>query len=84
MQMRPLLIKGEFMVEGVSDRASKVYDAMKGAGITSEEKMVNVDRIVNLSKLGKNFVVQALQELQQKGYVKRVAREKSAGYYLLK
>ncbi len=72
------------MVEGVSDKANKVYDAMKAAGITSEDKMVNVDRVVSLSKLGKNFVLNALQELQQKGFAKRVAREKSAGYYLVK
>ena len=35
-------------------------------------------------KMPKNFVLQALQELMGKGYVKRKAREKAAGYWILK
>jgi len=68
----------------VSDRANKVYDAMKAAGITSEEKMRDAEAITKMSKMPKNMVLQALQELQSKGYVKRRAREKAAGYYLVK
>ncbi len=71
-------------LEDVSDRANKVYDAMKAAGITAEEKMRDADAITKMAKLPKNFVLQALQELQSKGYVKRKAREKAAGYYLVK
>jgi len=63
--------------------AEKVYNAMKGAGLESEDKMANADRIVGLAKAPKNFVLRALDELQSKGLVKRKAREKSAGYYLL-
>jgi len=36
------------------------------------------------SQMGKGVVNNALQELQNKGYVKRVARQKSAGYYIIK
>jgi DNA-binding IscR family transcriptional regulator len=68
----------------VSDRSNKVYDAMKAAGITSEDKMRDAEAITKMSKLPKNFVLQALQELQAKGYARRKAREKAAGYYLLK
>lgn len=71
------------MPEGLSMYAEKVYNAMKSAGIDAEEKMANADRIVGLAKAPKNFVLRALDELQSKGLVKRKAREKSAGYYLV-
>lgn len=71
-------------LEDVSDRANKVYDTMKSAGVTAEDKMRDADAITKMAKLGKNFVIQALQELQAKGYVKRKAREKAAGYYIVK
>ena len=63
--------------------AEKVFNAMKAAGLDSEEKMANADRIVGLAKAPKNFVLRALDELQAKGLVKRKAREKAAGYYLI-
>ena len=71
-------------LEDVSDRSNKVYETMKSAGITGEDKMRDAEAITKLSKLPKNFVLQALQELQSKGYVKRKAREKAAGYYLVR
>lgn len=71
------------MPEGLSMYAEKVYNAMKGAGLDSEEKMANADRIVGLAKAPKNFVLRALDELQSKGLVKRKAREKAAGYYII-
>jgi len=71
-------------LEDVTDRANKVYEAMKSAGITVEEKMRDAEAITKMSKLPKNFVLQALQELQSKGYARRKAREKAAGYYLIK
>ncbi|OGS62198.1 MAG: transcriptional regulator [Euryarchaeota archaeon RBG_19FT_COMBO_69_17] len=70
--------------EDVSDRSNKVYDAMKAAGVTAEDKMRDAEAITKMSKLPKNMVLQALQELQAKGYVKRRAREKAAGYYIVK
>ncbi len=71
-------------LEGISDRANKVYDAMKSAGLTTEDKMRDADQITNMSKLPKNMTLNALQELMAKGYVKRKAREKAAGYYIVK
>ncbi len=71
-------------IEGISDRANKVYDTMKSAGFTSEDKMRDADHITKMAKLPKSFVLQALQELEAKGYAKRRAREKAAGYYLIK
>lgn len=63
--------------------AEKVYNAMKTAGMDSEEKMATAERIVGLAKAPKNFVLRALDELQAKGLVRRRAREKAAGYWLL-
>ena len=57
---------------------------MKAAGVTAEDKMRDAEAITKMSKLPKNMVLQALQELQAKGYVKRRAREKAAGYYIVK
>jgi len=71
-------------LEDVSDRANKVYDAMKSAGATSEDKMKDADAITKIAKLPKGMVLSALQELEAKRYAKRRAREKAAGYYLLK
>ena len=71
-------------LEDVSDRANKVYDVMKSAGLTSEDRMKDAAQITHMARLPKNFVLQALQELMSKGYVKRKAREKAAGYFLLK
>ena len=72
------------MPDDTSDRATKVYDVMKVAGFTSEDRMRDADAITKMSKLPKGMVLQALQELEAKGYVKRRAREKAAGYYTLK
>jgi hypothetical protein len=71
------------MPEGLSMYAEKVYNAMKAAEIDSEDKMANAERIVGLTKAPKNFVLRSLDELQAKGLVKRKAREKSAGYYIV-
>ena len=71
------------MLEGVSDRANKVYEAMKSAGVVGEERITNADRITKMCRMPKNMVMAALQELEQKGYAKRKAREKAAGYFLL-
>lgn len=64
--------------------ALKVYKAMKDLAYTAEEKMGTAERITQAAKLPKNMVLNALQELQVKGWVRRKVREKAAGYYLLK
>ncbi|MEM0134293.1 MAG: transcriptional regulator [Thermoplasmatales archaeon] len=64
--------------------AQKVYDSLKRLGSTSEEKLKTADDIMKASSMGKGLVTNALQELQNKGYVKRVVRQKSAGYFVVK
>jgi hypothetical protein len=72
-------------LDGVSERAEKVYVAMKGAGWVSQDKLGDAERITQASKpLPKNVVLNCLQELESKGYVKRKARDKAAGYYITK
>jgi len=68
----------------VGNNAVKVYKTMKDLGYLTEEKMGTAERVTMASKLPKNMVLNALQELQAKGWARRKVREKAAGYYLLK
>ncbi len=68
----------------LSPNGVKVYKAMKELGHISEEKMGTAERITQSSRLPKTMVMNALQELQTKGFARRKVREKAAGYYLLK
>jgi DNA-binding IclR family transcriptional regulator len=72
------------MPEGLTPNAEKVFKAMVAAGLVGEAKMMDAQRITNMSKLPKAQTMNALQELERKGYAKRKAREKSAGYFLTK
>ncbi len=68
----------------VSANAVRVYKAMKDLGMLTEEKMGTAERITQTSKLPKTMVMNALQDLQNKGWARRKVREKAAGYFLTK
>ncbi len=68
----------------MSGNAKKAYDALKKIGAISEDKLKTADDVMKAASLGKGIVSAALQELQKNGYIKRVARQKSAGYYIIK
>ena len=68
----------------VSANAVKVYKTMKDLAMLSEEKMGTAERVTQTAKLPKNMVLNALQELQAKGWARRKVREKATGYYLTK
>jgi len=68
----------------LTPNAQKVYETLKKLGATAEEKLKTADDVMKASQMGKGIVNNALQELQNKGYVKRVARQKSAGYFTIK
>jgi hypothetical protein len=68
----------------VSANAVKVHRAMKELGMIVEEKMGTAERITMVAKLPKTMVMNALQELQTKGWARRKVREKAAGYFLTK
>jgi len=70
--------------EGLSDKAEKVYNALKQSGFTTEDKMITAEKVAMLAKLPKGMAISGLQELEAKGFAKRKAREKAAGYYLIK
>jgi predicted transcriptional regulator len=62
---------------------TEVLNAMKEIGANSEEKKKTADDIAKKSNRPKSMVTNALVSLANKGSIKRVAREKSAGYYVL-
>lgn len=72
------------MAEELTPMAKKVYEAMKKIGATASTSLKTADDVMRAAKLPKGVVNNALMELVSKGYAKRVAREKAAGYYLLK
>ncbi|MEM2865951.1 MAG: helix-turn-helix domain-containing protein [Candidatus Hadarchaeales archaeon] len=71
-------------MEGLSGNAQKVYEALKKLGATSQNTLKTADDVMRAAKLPKGMVNNSLIELVNKGYAKRVAREKAAGYYLVK
>lgn len=62
----------------------KIYEAVKKLGALSEDRIKSADDIMKAARLGKGIVSSSLQSLATKGYVKRVARAKSAGYFITK
>ncbi len=70
------------MVE-LSMNAKKVYEAMLALGATSEEKGKSADQIMEKARLGKGQVNAGLQELVNKGIVKRKAKQKRAKYWIV-
>ncbi|MCL4350918.1 MAG: helix-turn-helix domain-containing protein [Candidatus Thermoplasmatota archaeon] len=71
-------------MEDLSANAKKVYESLKKMGALSDEKLKTADDIMKGVSLGKAVVNASLQELLAKGYVKRIARQKSAGYFVAK
>lgn len=70
------------MVE-LTDQEQKIVEAMKMLRAIDEGHLKTVDHIAKAARLPKGIVANLMQALQGKGVVKRVAREKAAGYYLL-
>lgn len=61
----------------------KVLKALIELGATSEDKMKTADHVMKKTLLAKGMVGNALTSLVSKGLVKRVAREKASGYYVI-
>ncbi len=62
----------------------KIYDFLHTGGFMSPEKLQDADKITLGVKLSKGVVANLLLDLEKKGWVKRVARGKAAGYYITK
>ena len=67
----------------LTDREKKVVDALKMLGATAQDKLKTADDIARKAVLPKNLVANDLLTLANKKVVKRVVREKAAGYFLL-
>lgn len=72
----------KFLVE-LTDDEKKVVEAMKSLGAISEDKLKDADAIAKAAMIPKGKASNTLLLLVNKKFVKRVAREKAAGYYLI-
>lgn len=67
----------------LTDDEKKYVEAMKAIGAVAPDKLKTVEDVSKRLTLPKNQVANKLIELTNKKIVKRVARDKSAGYYVL-
>jgi len=66
----------------LTDDEKKVVDAMKMLKAVAEDKIKDVDQIAKTAMLPKGKVGNIIVNLVQKKAIKRIAREKAAGYYI--
>ncbi len=69
------------MVE-LNEDEKKVIEALKSFGARSEDKLKDADGIARAALMPKGKVSNILIQLVGKKVVRRVAREKAAGYYI--
>jgi len=67
----------------LSDDEKKVVEAMKSLGATREEKIRDADMIARTAMMPKGKASNAILSLVNKKILKRISREKAAGYYLV-
>jgi hypothetical protein len=67
----------------LSDREKKIVDALKMLGAIAEDKLKTADDVARKAVLPKNLVANDLMMLSNKKVIKRIVREKAAGYFLL-
>lgn len=60
-----------------------VIKAMEELGATKDTQLKTADDIQKKSNRPKSLVANALTSLSNKGVVKRIAREKAAGYFIV-
>lgn len=68
----------------MTDQQRKVYEVLKRLNATGPERGKTADDVMKAGKFPKGQMLSWIQELEKKGIVKRVAREKAAWYYLVK
>jgi predicted transcriptional regulator len=67
----------------LSEDEARVVEAMKSLRAVAEDKLKDVDQIAKAAMMPKGKVANVILNLVNKRIVRRVAREKAAGYYLL-
>jgi predicted transcriptional regulator len=60
-----------------------IVNAMKELGATKDSALKTAEDITKKTNRPKGLVTNTMVVMAQKGIIKRVAREKAAGYYLL-
>lgn len=69
----------------LSPQEEKVYEALKKAGATTEEKAMKVDNIAKLvAPMGKGQVASAIANLKTKGYFAVGGASRANAYYVKK
>lgn len=68
----------------MTDQQRKLYDTMKRLNAVGPDKGKTADDIMKAGKFAKGQMLSWIQEMEKKGIVKRVARDKAAWYYLAK
>ncbi len=68
----------------LTPNGQKAYEALKKLGATTPEALKTSDDVMRAAHMPKGMLNNALMELVAKGFAKRVAREKAAGYHLTK
>ena len=70
------------MVELTEDE-KKVIEAFKSFGARSEEKLKDTDAVARAAMMPKGKVANVILNLVNKKVLKRIAREKAAGYFIV-
>lgn len=70
------------MIE-LNDNEKKIVEVMRTLRAVAEDKMKDADQIAKTAMLPKGVASNILINLANKKVVRRIAREKAAGYYLI-
>lgn len=70
------------MVDLTEDE-KKIVEAIKSLGATREDKLRDADMIARTVMMPKGKAANVILSLVNKKVIKRIAREKAAGYYLI-
>lgn len=67
----------------LTDQEQAIVAAMKELNATAQDKMKTADDIARKSGISKSIAANILINLANKKVIKRIVREKAAGYFLL-
>ena len=70
------------MIELTEDE-KRIVEAIKSLGAIKEDKIKDVDQIAKTAIMPKGKAANIITILVNKKVVKRIAREKAAGYYII-
>jgi hypothetical protein len=68
----------------VTPQVEKLFNSMKNAGVTTEDKAVSAEKATSMSKLPKAQCMNALAELEKMGVAKKRKKNNAVDYYLVK